>query len=71
VVSTVSNDALRAQRSDTLHVHLRAIRHATFGLAITNAALVVWLLALFGWSVSARSSHRTHTTRSPAATNHS
>jgi len=55
----VSSEALRAQRRDTLHVHLRAIRKATAALAITNAVLVAWMLALFGWSLSGHRSRRT------------
>ena len=53
-VPTGSNEALRAQRSDTLHIHLRAIRTASVALAVTNAILVAWLLSLFGWSLSRR-----------------
>ncbi len=69
-VPTGSNDVLRAQRHDTLHVHLRAIRHATVVVAITNVALVAWLLALFGWSLSGRRTRPTR--RRPfAAVNHS
>jgi len=63
-VSTGSSDALRAQRRDTLHVHLRAIRKATAALAITNTVLVAWMLALFGWTLSGRRSRRTAANRS-------
>ncbi len=60
-VPTGSNEALRAQRNDTLHVHLRAIRSASVALAATNAILVAWLLALFGWSLAGRRSRRSAT----------
>jgi len=50
---------VRAQRSDTLRVHLRAIRKASNALAVTNAVLVAWMLALFGWSLSGHRSRRT------------
>jgi len=63
-VSTGSSDALRAQRRDTLHVHLRAIRKATAALAITNTVLVAWMLAMFGWTLSGRRSRRTAANRS-------